>query len=93
MKMLTSAIEDLVRVTMISGTLLSVHTTYPLCRWARSGASKYGTKLVGGSSIGIGGGGDDLTSPEMQGRLHCPGATSCGRMRPRPEKAGWYRGY
>jgi hypothetical protein len=29
-KMLASAIEDRLRVTMISGTMLSVHTTYPL---------------------------------------------------------------
>jgi hypothetical protein len=90
MKMLASATEDWVRVTMICGTKLSVHTTYPLCRWARSGASKYGTKLVGGWSIGAGGGAADLTSPETQGRLHNLGATSCGRMRPRPGKAKWY---
>jgi hypothetical protein len=29
-KMLTLAIEDRMRVTMICGTMLSVHTTYPL---------------------------------------------------------------
>jgi hypothetical protein len=29
-KILASAYEDLLGVTMISGTLLSVHTTYPL---------------------------------------------------------------
>jgi hypothetical protein len=29
-KMPALAIEDRVRVTMISGTMLSVHTTYPL---------------------------------------------------------------
>jgi hypothetical protein len=28
--------------------------------------------------MGVGGGGTDLTFPEMQGRLHSPGATSCG---------------
>jgi hypothetical protein len=70
------------------GTMLSVHTTYPLCRWVRHDASKYGTKLVGGSSIGARGGGADLTFPETQGRLHSPRAISCGRMCPRPGKAG-----
>jgi hypothetical protein len=90
MKMLVSAVEDSVRVTMICGSMLSVHTTYPLCGWVRSGASKCGTKLVGGSSISAGGGGADLMFPEMQGRLHSPGATSCERMHPRPGKTGWY---
>jgi hypothetical protein len=33
MKMLASAVEDSVRVTMICGTMLSVHTTYALCGW------------------------------------------------------------
>jgi hypothetical protein len=92
MKMLASANEDRVRVTMISGTMLSVHTTSPLRGWAQSKASKYSTKPVGGSSIGAGEGGADLTFPETQGRLHNPGVTSRGRMRPRPGKAGWCRG-
>jgi hypothetical protein len=61
-KMLAPAYEDRLRVTMISGTMLSVHTTYLLCGWARCGASKYGTKPIGGSSIGAGGGGADLIS-------------------------------
>jgi hypothetical protein len=74
------------------GTMISVHTTYPLCGWVRSEASKCGTKPVGGSSISEGEGGADLTFPKTQGRLHSPGVTSCGRMRPRPGKAGWYRG-
>jgi hypothetical protein len=87
-KMFTSAIEDRVRVTMICGTM---HV--PLCGWAQSGVSKCGIKPVGGSSIAAGGGGADLTFPETQGRLHNPEATSCGRMRPRPGKTGWYRGY
>jgi hypothetical protein len=30
-KMLASATEDRMRETMICGTMLSVHTTYPLC--------------------------------------------------------------
>jgi hypothetical protein len=88
-KMLASAIEDQLSVTMISGTMLSMHTTYPLCGWVWSGASKCGTKLVGGSSIGAGGGGANVMSPEIQGRLHSPGVTSCGRMFLRPGKAGW----
>jgi hypothetical protein len=92
-KMLALAYEDRLRVTMICGTMLSVHTTYPLCGWARSEASKCDTKPVGGLSIDAGGGGADLTFPEMQERLHSPGATSCGRMRPRSEKAGWYQSY
>jgi hypothetical protein len=95
-KMLASVIEDRMRVTMICGTMLSVHTTYPLCGWARSGTSMCGTKPVGGSSIGAGGGGTDLTFPEAlpetQWRLHNPGVTSRGRMRPRPGKVGWYGG-
>jgi hypothetical protein len=91
-KMLASAIEDRVRVTMICGTMLSVHTTYPLCGWVRSGASKCGAKPVGGSSIGAGGGGTDLTSSETQGRLHSSWVTSRERMPPRPRKTGWYRG-
>jgi hypothetical protein len=73
--------------------MLSVHTTYPLYGWARSRANKCSTKPVGGSSIGAGGGGADLTFPETQGRLHNPKATSCGRMHPRSGKAGWYGGY
>jgi hypothetical protein len=91
-KMLVSANEDRMEVTMISGTMLSVHTTYALCGWVWFRASKYGTKLVGGLSIGAGEGGADLTFPETQGRLHSPGTTSCGRMRPRSGKAGWCRG-
>jgi hypothetical protein len=55
MKMLTSAYEDQLRVTMICGTILSVHTTYPLCGRIWSGASGSGTKPVGGSIIGAGG--------------------------------------
>jgi hypothetical protein len=74
------------------GIMISVHTIYPLCVWVWSEASKCGTKPLGGSSIDEGGGGDDLTFPEMQGSLHSPGATSCGRMRPRPRKAGWCHG-
>jgi hypothetical protein len=65
MKMLVSAIEDRVRVAMIYGTMLSVHTIYPLCGWAQSGASKCSTKPVGGSNIDVGGGGADLMFPEM----------------------------
>jgi hypothetical protein len=57
MKMLASAIEDRVQVTMICRTMLSVHTTYPLCGWVQSGTSKCGTKPVGGLSISAGGGG------------------------------------
>jgi hypothetical protein len=45
-KMLASAIESRVRVTMVSGTMLSVHTTYPLYGWVWSRASKCGTKPV-----------------------------------------------
>jgi hypothetical protein len=90
-KMLTSAIEDQVRVTMICGTMLSVDTTYPLCGWVWFGASKRCTKLIGGSSIGARGG-TDLTFPEMQERLHNPRATSRGRMHSRPGKAGRCRG-
>jgi hypothetical protein len=86
MKMLASVIEDQVRVTMICGAMLRVHTTYPLFGWVRSGASKYSTKPIRGSGIDAGGGGADLTSPEMQGRLHSPGATSCGKMRQDPRK-------
>jgi hypothetical protein len=71
------------------GTMLSVHTTYPLCGWVQHKASKYGTKPVGGLSIGVEGRGADLTFLEMQGKLHSPGVTSCGRMCPRPGKAGW----
>jgi hypothetical protein len=51
---------------MICGTMLNVHTTYPLCGWVHHKANKCGTKPVEGSSIGAGGGGADLTSPEMQ---------------------------
>jgi hypothetical protein len=35
-KMLASAYEDHLRVTMICGTMLSMHTTYTLCRWVQS---------------------------------------------------------
>jgi hypothetical protein len=86
-KMLASTIEDQLRVTM-----LSMHMTYPLCGWVQFGASKCGIKLVGELSIGAGGGDAYLTSPEMQDRLHSPGATSCGRMGPRSGKAEWCRG-
>jgi hypothetical protein len=85
-KLLAPAYKDWLRVTMISGTMLSMHTTYPLCEWARSRASKYSTKPVGGSSIGAGGGGADLTSPKTQGRLHSPGATSLGGCAQDPGK-------
>jgi hypothetical protein len=91
-KMPTLAVKDRVRVTMTCGNMLSVHTTYPLWGWARSGASKCGTKMVGGSGVGAGEEGADLTFPKTHGRLHSPGATSCGRMRPRPGKAGWCHG-
>jgi hypothetical protein len=91
-KIPASAVKDRVRVTITCGNMFSVHTTYPLCGWARSGASKRGTKPVGGSSIGAGEEGANLTFPETHGRLHSPGATSCGRMCPRPRKAGWCHG-
>jgi hypothetical protein len=90
-KMLASASKDRVSGPG-GGTMLSVHTTYPLCGWVQSGASTCGTKPIGGLSIGAGGGGADLTFPETQGQLHSPGATSCRRIRPRAEKAGWCRG-
>ena len=70
-----------------------MHTTYPLCGWIRSKASKCGAKPVGGCSIGAGGAGVDLTfldsrdSWESYSRwLHSPGATSCERTRPNPGK-------
>jgi hypothetical protein len=92
-KMLASAYKDRLRVTMICRTILSVHITYPLCGWVRSRASKCGTKLVGGSSIGAAGEDADLTFSETQRRIHSLGAIFCGRMRLRPRKSGWYRGY
>jgi hypothetical protein len=87
-KLLTPTYEDRLRVTMISGTMLRVHTTYPLCGWVRSGASKYGTKLVGVSSIGAGGGGTDLTSPKTQGGFTVPGrplAEGCAQDPGKPD--------
>jgi len=72
---------------------VSVHTTYPLCGWIRSEASKRGAKPVGGCSIGAGGAGVDLTFPDSRDSwesysrwLHSPGATSCERTRPNPGK-------
>jgi hypothetical protein len=91
MKMLALASKDRVSGPG-DGTMISVRTTYPLCGQVRCGASKCGTKLVGGLSIGAGGGGTNLTFLETQGRLHNSRATSCGRMRPRSEKAEWCRG-
>jgi hypothetical protein len=71
-KMLALSYEDRLRVTMICGTKLSLHTIYPLCGWARSGASKCGTKPVGGSSINAGGGGADLTFLGRKGGFRDP---------------------
>ena len=74
-------------------TMLSMHTTYPLCGWIRSEASKRGAKPVGGCSISAGGAGVDLTFPDSRDSwesysrwLHSPGATSCERTRPNPGK-------
>jgi hypothetical protein len=76
MKMLASAIEDRVRVTMTSGTMLSMHTTYPLRGWARSGASKYGTKPIQGIKQGK----EVLTSrsPRRKGGFIVPGRPLAG---------------
>ena len=59
---------------------MSVHTTYPLCGWIQSEASKHGAKPVGGCSIGAGGAGVDLTFPDSRDSwesysrwLHSPG--------------------
>ena len=72
---------------------MSVHTTYPLCGWIWSEASKCGAKPVGGCSISAGGEGVDLMFPDSRDSwesyarwLHSPGATSCERTRPNPGK-------
>ena len=91
--MLTPAYKEPVGVTMISGTFVSMHTTYPLCGWIRSKASKRGAKPVGGCSISARGAGVDLAFPDLRDSresysrwLHSPGATSCERTRPNPRK-------
>ena len=70
-----------------------MHTTYPLCRWIRSEASKRGAKPVGRCSISAGEAGVDLTFPNSRDSwesysrwLHSLGATSCERTRPNPGK-------
>jgi hypothetical protein len=84
MKILALAYEDRLIETMICGTVLCVHTTYTLCGWARSEASKCGTKMVGGSSIGAGEEVLTLSSPRRKGGFTVPGrplARGCAQDR------------